>query len=613
MKWEDIRDIAEEMCEADKDRDDMYEKIDKLVHMDWELPAEWKSLGWITAIKSSEPYDIIHAGTRVLATRQPRIQITPLHYNPETRAHFNQIETALMWQYKQASRRTHANPTRNIVESALRYDEIAAQVVYLPYQNKSLKAIKGNRLKRAEGYGPFSINVHNPRTVHVRYSDWMPEAVVLEKRMPVYKIVKFWGELAGKLESEFADALTEEVTLYDYMDEEYRCVWVETEEGSDDKNKILILSPTEHKLGFLPWACRIGGTTLDDQSDENRNPILYSNVKTEAYHTQNLFGSLMISLAMARATLPVDDVTSPTGDGIDVDATVPAGQYAHDTATRIQRLPPVNMDPNVKEMYDRMAMMQSRSAGTKVLQTGDVPPGTAFATLNAMMKAATSVLDPTKDLAEGALGDVFGHMVAWAKWDKEPLWYYIDDKRNNQFGKQQKIDQEKIPEPQDLYLDVKLEVYVPTDEMSKVNAAVMLTQNFPYPYSRALETLGVYDPEKAFEEWSEEQKAKAATTEEVKDISFEADMARQQAQQQQQMQQQQMQAQQQGAQQPQQGMFPGGEGANPAMGGMPSQMGAPGMTRETMGGGAPPPADEGADFRGLKIPPEQMTGRESVK
>ena len=167
-----------------------------------------------------------------------------------------------------------------------------------------------------------------------------------------------------------------------------------------------------------------------------------------------------------------------------------------------------------------------------------------------------------------------------------------------------------LPEPEDLYINVGLREYVPTDQMQKINAAQMMTSSMPYPSARALEALDVADPEVAFEEWKQEQLDKAAVQMEVADMQFEQQMRQQEKALEMQMKQQEQMQQ---AQQPQQpapdqmqanmaGQAPfaamQGQGFNPAMGGTPPAMGAPDFTRETITG-VPKAIVEGRDNRGL--------------
>jgi hypothetical protein len=185
------------------------------------------------------------------------------------------------------------------------------------------------------------------------------------------------------------------------------------------------------------------------------------------------------------------------------------------------------------------------------------------------------------------------------------------------------IDSDTLPPMEDFYGKVTLTAYVPTNELQKINAAVTLMQNTPYPSARALERLDVSDPETAFREWAQEQEDKAAAQEKAKEISFEADLDRQRRTFEfQQGMQQKMQGQQQepnmASQQPMNPQNPvaqtafantQGQRFDTNMGGASATTAEDQMLREMLTGSGKQ-VSEGADYRGLGVPPK---GREAVK
>ena len=620
-KLEEYKSIADEMIANDSERDKKFTKIDEMHNVDWDIPSEWKETNWIRKYASTKPADALDTAIRSLSTKEPRLSIMPLLPNAATRSNFDIIERGLMWAWKQIGRRSQSNPTRAIVASAIKYDEITAQLVHIPTHNKSLEAL-GKSANLKGGLGDFSLIVHNPRNVHVQYSDIGFERVVLCKQQPYHKVIDFWGKNAEALKKQItaddATALTDLVDVYDYMDDTVRAVWVGDME-------YVLMEPTEHKLGFIPWACRVGGSNLEDYTENQRRPMLNSLVSGDQWHTINLFRSLMLSLIMARAASPDLLSVTPTGDGVDVDATEPIGQIRARPGESVQRLPPSEVGQGIQNLYQMLGGEMEQSAGINLLQMNSAPAGMAFATFNAMMQAAMASINPHKQTAELAMSDIFGLMVAWIKYSGDDLVSYDDRQKNvvdniSSYGTQEVITADMLPDLQDFCATVKLTEYVPSDEMGKINSMTMLTQ-MGYPVERAFEGLDVSDPKQAMEEWANEQKTKASVMEEVKDIQFEAEMLRQRRQfeMQQKMQEQQMQAQAQAQQggaippgQPgsQEGIMPedqamqapfenaSGQGFAGNFGGSSPLAAAPNMT------GMGLPAMEGRDNRGLRLPPE---------
>lgn len=297
--------IAQEMIAADRERDRMLRAMDDMWQARWSLPPAVSGLKWIHKVVSSDPHDAVRAGTRVLSSVAPRLTVHPLgagdagRAQTDARTMADKIERALAWNFRNASRRRQASVLRDVVLSALLYDEVVAQVVYLPNQTASqLGASNASNSPRSTAlnrFGPFAIIVRNPQQVHVRYSDWMPEAVLMKKLMTIQQAVEFWGEpalglLAAKPKKRKVTSPRKGhtdnfayCTVYDYMDLEQRAVWAIPQadsdvladpSGGDGAGAVEILRE-EQGLGFLPWAAKVGGTTLGS-SGSQRMPLLYS-------------------------------------------------------------------------------------------------------------------------------------------------------------------------------------------------------------------------------------------------------------------------------------------------------------------------------------------------
>ena len=583
-KLEDYKSIAQEMMADDRDRDAKFARIDRMHNVDWELPEQWRNTDWIRKYPSTKPADALDTAIRALSTKEPTLSVNPILPNEETRDSFDLIERGLMWSWKQMGRRSQFNPTRAVVTSAIKYDEITCQLVHVPTHNKSLKSINSGNSRMLRNIGDFALIVHNPRNVHVQYSDGGFERVLLCKRQPLHKIIDFWGtnadELRKAIEGDEHTALTDVADVYDYMDGTVRCVWVAMARGGADYS---LMAPVEHGLGFIPWACRVGGTNLEDLTVNQRRPMLNSVINGDLWNTSNLFRSLMLSLTMARAAEPTIKSTTPTGDGVDIDATEAIGQIKVRPGEDATKLPPSEIGQSIQGMYQMLGGEMETSVGINLLQMNSAPSGMAFATYNAMMQSAMASINPHKQTAEQVVADIFGLMVAWLKYSGEPLIGY-DDRKNNlvngmpTYGTQEVITVDMLPELEDFCATVKLTEYIPSDELGKINGMTMLVQNLTYPTARALEALDVSDPKTAMEEWGQEQITKADIMEKVKDLQFDADLIRQMRSQQAQQQMQQQQAQ-------QQPMDAQGQQMPMDMQGMQGMQDMPGMD---MGGGLPP-------------------------
>ncbi|MCL4257581.1 MAG: hypothetical protein KJZ53_03515 [Anaerolineales bacterium] len=518
--------IATHMIAADRQRDHMLRAMDAMWHNRWQLPPALHAVGWVHKVVSTDPHDAVRAGTRVLSSVAPRITAQPRGYAQggaqAARQQAERIERALAWHFRNASRRRRASVLRDVVLSALLYDEVVAQVVYLPAQQQAARQLgldaSGLASGPAQRFGPFAIIVRNPQHVHVRYSDWAPEAVLLKQVMPISEAAAFWGSaLTEKLPRPRrgrAAKRAEELrycTIFDYMDTEQRAVWAVLQEdgavlaeptGSEQAAAIEIVRE-EHGLGFLPWAAKVGGTTLHSGGAQ-RIPLLASVFQSGQWDTQNIVETLLASEVIAYAAAPRLKVEGPTAE-VDVDYGEP-GRVVHvPPGHQLNPLAAPGLDESLARIAERVAERMGKSTVPRVLQTADFPNGTAFATLNLATQSGIKSLTPYKELAEDALAEVFQLMLSWVQHSGQALDAYV-----SQRGRSQPIRLD--PSEADLtevLIDVELTADVPTDRMARINAASMAVRDLGYSRERALEQIGETDAKEVMAEAEREQLAAA--------------------------------------------------------------------------------------------------------
>ncbi|MCW5876499.1 MAG: hypothetical protein KIS85_06410 [Anaerolineales bacterium] len=510
--------LAEEMVAADAGRERMLRAMDAMWHNQWSLPPNVAGLKWIHKVVSSDPHDAVRAGARVLSSVAPRLSVQPLGAGPAQRARAEQIERALAWHFRNAGRRRQASVLRDVVLSALLYDEVVAQVVYLPEQ-QGAAGLLGERAAAARGrmaarFGPFAILVRNPQQVHVRYSDWMAEAVLMKKVISLREALDFWGPRAKGLAATAATgrggvkpAELTHCTLYDYMDLEQRVVWALPQAGGTgliaptggDAGPVEILREP-HDLGFLPWAAKVGGTTLEESGGQQRIPLLYSIFTSGEWDTLNIVETLLASEVIAYAAAPRMKIEGPS-DGVDVDYGEPGRPAYVPPGHKLDALEPPGMDQGLEAIARRAAERIGKSTVPRVLQSGDYPAGTGYATLNLATQSGMKALAPYKELAEEALSEVFGLMLEWLQHSGQPL-----EGRDGRRGRGEPI---RIApgELAGLAVDVELTADVPTDRMARINAASMAVRDLGYSRQRALEQIGESDPGEVMRQAAAEQLA----------------------------------------------------------------------------------------------------------
>lgn len=517
--------LAEGMVQQDAEKNRMQAAMDAMWQGRWRLPEEIADLRWVHRVVSTDPHDALRAGVRVLSSAAPRIKVLPVGIGVGPDLETDHVERALSWLFHLANRRRQASVLRDLVLSALLYDEVAAQVVYLPQQIQAVRAAGGDtrRLSAAERAGAFAVLVRNPRQVHVRYSDWNPEAVLLRRVMPVSEVVDFWGKHAGSIQQQLEGRGGESLryaTVYDYFDLEHRVVWAFLHE---DQRAVLPDSGLEgsaqpheivrqaHGLGFLPWVARVGGTTLAQDPAHQRVPLLYSVYQSGQWETQNILETLLTSEVIAYAAAPRLKVEGVT-DNIEVDYGEPGRMAFVPPGHKLEPMNAPGLDASLAHIADRVAKRIDKSTVPRVLQTGDYPAGTAFATLNLATQSGLKSLAPYKDLAEQALAGIFTQMLNWIAFDGRPVLAYHQGRASR--GEQIVLDPADF-DPGQLYLEVELSADVPADRATRIEAAATAVRELGYSRARALEFIGESDPAVILEEARQERLAEVEYLREV--------------------------------------------------------------------------------------------------
>ncbi len=267
--------------------------------------------------------------------------------------------------------------------------------------------------------------------------------------------------------------------------------------GSEEAGAVEILRE-QHGLGFLPWAAKVGGTTLAERGGQQRIPLLYSLYTSGQWETQNIVETLLASEVIAYAAAPRLKVEGPS-DGVEVDYGEPGRPAYVPPGHTLSTMAPPGMDQGLAAIAQRVAERIGKSTVPRVLQTGDFPSGTGFATLNLATQSGVKSLAPYKELAEDALAEVFTLMLNWLQHSGQPL-----EARDGRRGRGQRLSISSA-ELANLVVDVELTADVPTDRMARINAASMAVRDLGYSRERALEQIGETDAREVMRQAAAEQ------------------------------------------------------------------------------------------------------------
>jgi hypothetical protein len=576
--FEYYKDYADKMVENDVDRDRAFLAYKKMYHCDYDLPSELSKIAWIHKVISTDPHDAISAGTRVLSSLAPKPKVTPLAPDEDNKERANEIERNLSWQLKSANRRRPAPVEADMVQSALTYSAVAAMVVDLDWQIKQIDAM-GKDVKRweiARRYGRFKVNTYCPLDVHVRYSDMMPEAVLLRQTRSAQSVLDEWSagnQKLKKLAKDFKD-----VTYNYLMDYDDVVIWCTSRDGGDDE---MVIMREKHDLDFLPWVAMMGGSTLESKPEHQYHALLYSVYQSGQWDTQNSVETLLVSEAISHAASPMYIEEGASVETTEVNAMEPYKIAKVPPGNTLKPAAPNNIDTALHTIADRIGGRIDKSTVSRILQNADVPAGTAFATLNLATQTAVGALKPYKELAEQALSEMFMLMMLWSKHTGEPLEAYGMGKKD--LGMNYSIDAKTIS-PKNLYIDVELTPDVPTDRQQRGNTAVMLNKAGMLSKESGMDDMGVDDPPMEREQIAQEQLDEMEVGLIIEERKAELQLAMQEQQMEAQAAMEQQQNEAQAAAEQQAILQGGGQGFNPSGGGLPPAIVNPNRTREQVTG-----------------------------
>jgi hypothetical protein len=499
--------IAENMISYDASRDKMYQAIDDMVNSRWSLPGDLPEnlKSALHKVVTTDPHDAVRAAQRVLSHNKPRFKITPTGSDAESKAAADDLERGIAHLYHHASRRRVEGLTQDITWSAGKYAMVAGQVVYLPHEIEARRLFGGDtrRLEAARRYGPFSVTLHNPRSVHVRFSDWMPEAVLLKKVVTMKSAIEFWGSKAKKLQAHLRTNEGDKyVTVYDYTELNRRWVWAQPGTAQTcyppGEDGVVIINGLDTGLDFMNWFVGVSGTSLEEDSGGQVVPMLKSIYDSGQWETRNLLETLLVSRIIALHYRPVlkEEGANPQTAAIDFD----------DPATPIAKAPPGNtlaplsvevIDRGLLEASDRMSGWMHKSTMPRLLLTGEFPSGTAMGTVNIITQSALQAIEPYRRLSERMIAEIGRLMMCWITQSGEALTLQPVEAEGRISIDPAHIDRNHFT------IDAVLTPSVPGDMVARTNVSQMLIAQ-GYPKSRAWEGLNITDPQQAITDgWQE--------------------------------------------------------------------------------------------------------------
>jgi hypothetical protein len=484
-KIKEIQEIYQELEERDKPVYKMFKWMDNAFRCIWDLPKPMDQFEHIRKIVSTDPYIALRAGTWVLAANDPIWKVNPMSLEPDAKAWANTAEQVIRWEFYQSSGRRPALIRSDLVMSALTYDEIDVEVMFLPYQEKAVAQFGGSkeREKAISAFGDYIIIPNNPQTVHSFHSDYGLENVIKTTKQVSRKAKAFWGDKAKMLDDD-----NTKIIISDYWDNDIRCVFARKEGEDIDKAK-MIIEPEEHGLPFIPWVCKTGGTQLHEDPEFQRIPMLFPIWRAKQWATVNIMQSMAYSEAIGHATSPKINIDGVGSNKVVVDHTDPDGILATQNQN-VKMLPPYPIDTGLIELSNFLSQAMKKSTIPEVLQGIMPPSGMAYASMNLATQSALNVIKPQKELVEDSLSGIGKIMLQWPEHSGDTVKAY--GVRKEDWGTPYEIKSGDIDSKR-LWVDVELRPDLPVDRMQEITGGRTLVAELGWSKAAVAKDLGMED------------------------------------------------------------------------------------------------------------------------
>jgi hypothetical protein len=495
-----VRKYAYKMQFNGNNRNIAFDAYRQMYHSGWDLPPAVRNIEWIQKVVNADCYDAIQTGMRILASTPVSLKYQPLAPGQENAERAGAIETVLKWNLMSANRRRSRTIESETAKNALLYDMAAVHVVDLEYEIQEKKRLKlsTKREEAAKAHGRFMYVPFDSRSVFYEYSNLMLERVLIVQYKHASEVVDEWGISASSHPS-LVDLASEPygqdwVTFYDYWDLDTRSTWVargrQSSISQGDENEQWVLNHGAQPLPFIPFAIR-GGSALETSPTHQFQPLLYPVYATGAWDIKNIVRSLEVSEVIAHTGSPRLAEEGPNQQQGVVGYMSPDRTVKMPAGNTLRQIQPAAIDAALSGVDALLSAQISKSTISEVLQGGELPSGTAFATLSLMTQTAVGVLNPYKVLSEQVIADMMGLTLRFVAHTGVTLYGYGTSKDN--YGIEYKIEAQHI-DPTAIYLSAELHPDTPTDRGQKINAAVQAVQGLGMSQQTGLEEIGIEDP-----------------------------------------------------------------------------------------------------------------------
>jgi len=458
--FDDIRAKAMSIKDGFGERDALYEDVDEAYLLkEVDLP----SYAWIKKTISPDARNKTIGAVRLLTAADPKWKV-PRDKNKDSLDEevASNVEKAaeMIWNHAGKMRKQPIHYTATL--SAMLYGQIDIAIADMREVLKDEKnPVRKRRMERLANRSPLHFEVLSPRTCYPIYDAFGLASHFTYREMKVIDVISRWGSAA---EEQLASKKKTEVVNYcEYWDDEIHAVWI------DGQKEPLAFKP--HELPVIPIASAIiEGGELFEEPEYQRQPFLYTMLKSHLHERQSLMLTLMYSNVFSTGANPTQVYkTNDISKSLDVDYEVPGGLVKILPNEDLRPMEKQVIDPALRELYQVAEGKADES--TMYSQTLGEPLGgnAPFSMVSLLSQAGRLPLVPYQRMLSAVISDA---MIVG-----------LDLLRHNGGGKfavgpaDTGIELDLSTVPEDIEITASLEIDLPQDEFTQARIAMEVVKS----------------------------------------------------------------------------------------------------------------------------------------
>lgn len=446
---------AQDLKAVYNQRDLDFKEYEKYYNMTWEDEQSSKLRRTYKVLTTSpDARNKVLGAVRLLVATDPQFQVESENLDKEQR---DELETSFNRWWVQSGRAAGRPLHYDMILSAMLYGEMHTAISpvkdMLEYADKKHKP----RLERVYQATPLLMESWNPKNGYPEFDRLGLAAYYREVDTTVAQVVNDFGDLVPQniaKGNRYA-----KVKLKTFYDLDYCAIWADSE--------LLWLSP--HGYSEIPISVTLtDGSRIFDKPEEQRQPLLYSLLKSKLWEKQNMMLTIIYSMMFGMGANAMFKHWSINGEALNVDWSNPAG-VAELTMTpdgKREDFEQVQVNPVSQAVWETYKLAEAKVSESTIYPQamgGATERVTTFSEMSLLNQAGRLPLISTQRMGGEGIARVMELALGMMKADGEKF------ERNGV-----KINPKDMPD--DLQISVKLEVNLPQDRLSLANIAATLKE-----------------------------------------------------------------------------------------------------------------------------------------